>query len=75
MFKWITPSLAVVDGCNWPCEPFSADEATQAVDWIELGHTAYVKDDDAARAVLLRLGLSNADVDDRLRFAYTGRVA
>jgi hypothetical protein len=72
-FKWITPSLAVVMDDDWPMM-FTADEVSQAVDWIELGHTAYVDSDDTAKAILRALGLPDDHVEDRLLFASSGRI-
>lgn len=74
MTTWVTPSLAICDRGEMP-EVLSAREATEAADWIELGHTSYVDSEFAARKVLAILGLTADEINDRLRFALTGRVA
>ena len=73
MMKWITPSMAVCDETDWP-ERFQSDEILLAVDWIEEGGTAFVASDDVAADVLRHLGLTEAEVADRLHFANTGRI-
>jgi hypothetical protein len=71
MYKWVTPSLAVCDEADWP-ERFRLGEAKWAADWILAGGDAYVDSDETAALVLSTLGLTNAEVEDRLRFANTG---
>ena len=70
MLKWITPSLAVA--VDWLDD--AIDNVDDATTRIQAGLTAYVKDDADASAVLNNLGLSDAEIADRLRFAETGRV-
>lgn len=74
MITWVTPSLAICDRGEMP-EVLSAAEAVEAADWIELGHTSYVDSEYTARRVLSILGLSAAEIDDRIHFARTGCVA
>ena len=73
MMKWVTPSLAVCGEDERP-ERFTASEVLLAVDWILQGNTAFVVDDNTARQVLMRLGLTPTEADDRLHFANTGTV-
>lgn len=73
MLKWITPSLAVCDRTDAP-ECFHSDEVAMAVDWVQAGGTAYVDSDATAKLVLLGLGLTEVEADDRVLFANTGEV-
>jgi hypothetical protein len=70
-FVWVTPSLRIDP--EWPdciCDP------AMAARWIDSGdnHIAYVPNVAVARGVLERMGLSEAEVDDRIHFALTGEV-
>ena len=68
MIKWITPSLAVCTEDDLP-GVLSHDEASCAASWIHEGGNSYVDSDVTAAAVLTELGLTAAEVADRLRFA------
>ena len=68
MIKWITPSLAVCTAEDLP-DVLSIEDAGCAVSWIQEGGNSYVDSDDTAAAVLTQLGLSDAEVQDRLLFA------
>jgi hypothetical protein len=74
MFKWITPSLAVV-GDDWP-EELIVDDPLQAVRWIRArhGNAALVRDEETAMKVMKALDMKPGDIVDRLHFANTGRV-
>jgi hypothetical protein len=74
MITWVTPTLAICNRGEMP-EVLTSVEAVQGADWIELGNTAYVDSEYTARRVLSILGLSTAEINDRLRFARTGQVA
>lgn len=74
MVMWVTPSLAVAADEEALDPPFKADEVEAAVNWIRAGFDAYVVDEDTARAVLVKLGLSDVDIADRFRYAHTGEV-
>lgn len=63
----VTPLLAV-DANNNPVEPLEA-----YVD-IKLRRPTVVSDDDAARETLGLLGLTEAEIEDRIAFSHTGRV-
>jgi hypothetical protein len=71
LLKWITPSLAVAVDWLDDAIDHDVDEATLR---IQQGGTAFVNSDEDAAAVLHNLGLSDAEIADRLRFADTGRV-
>lgn len=63
---WITPSMGVA--------PDGETDAGIAVAQIVAGGDAFVADEQVARAVLRRLGLTDFEVEDRLHFANTGTV-
>lgn len=73
MIKWVTPTLAVCDTSDMPVV-LSVDEVDEAVSWIDQGGTAYVDLDATAWLVLAALGLSDAEITDRLHFANHGEV-
>lgn len=75
MFKWVTPSLAVVQNEIWPAM-FLQGEAELAVAWLQAStqNTAFVDSDETAADVLRLIGLSEDEVADRLHFANTGRI-
>lgn len=71
---WVTPSLAIA--VDWPEDDvLTADQATT---WIQERRTplwAIVADEATAAQVLHNLGLSEAEIADRLHFAKTGQVS
>jgi hypothetical protein len=68
MVKWITPSLAVCTADDLP-DVLTAMEVGKAASWIKEGGNSYVDSDDTAADVLAELGLTDAEIEDRLRFA------
>ena len=65
MKTWITPSLVVVD---------SAETVDVAFKAIKGGLTGRVSNLDEAREVMTRLGMTEAEQDGRIHFAFTGEV-
>lgn len=68
----VTPLLHV--GNELPMMHVAVDNAAEAVAAIEARLTVLVPSDEIAIDVLRRLGLSTADVADRMHFARTGRI-
>jgi hypothetical protein len=59
---WVTPSLAVTDG--------GTRDVDAALALIETGGDAHVADVEVAEIVLTQLGLSAAEIADKVRFAF-----
>jgi hypothetical protein len=74
MVMWVTPSLAVASDREALEPPFNINEVDRAVEWIHSGFDAYVDSEETAKVVLSKLGLTEAEINDRFRFARTGEV-
>ena len=71
MLLWITPSLAI--GTDW-VEDALWQDADEATAYIRAGNTAFVDTEATACHVLANLGLTPAEIADRIGFAKTGQV-
>lgn len=70
---WITPALAISD--DWPEEDLlDADEATEWIQSRKAPLWCVVRDEATAIQVMDNLGMTGAEIEDRLHFAKTGRV-
>ena len=65
MKTWITPSLVVQD---------SEETVDRCFQQIKGGLIGRVTSMDEARAVMTKLGMTEAEQDDRIHFALTGAV-
>ena len=74
MATWVTPSLVIDEEQAEGEDTFSLDGVDTAVNWILKGNSVGVSSEKVAVEVLLCLGLSRREVDDRLHFAKTGEV-
>lgn len=64
MIYWITPSLALTDDGSCPIE-----DPPEALATIMAGHNAFVDTPANVRTVLMALGLTEAEVTDKIDFA------
>lgn len=65
MKTWITPSLAVAD---------FEETVNHAFHQIKGGLTGVVSNLDEAREVMSKLGMTEAEQDERIHFALTGEI-